>query len=672
LGRSAWQERPHLNGDDTPEFVILAHSISQHIDVIAPWRGSPGVHNVPEKPWPAPNVPMGDLVSYSDGPNLWRRFFGTIWPQDDFILHFPHQPVADVDGDGKKKEIVAIVGKDSWNLKVYDGMTGAEKLSLPDVAPPAQVFDFDGDGASEMVVYQKNALVIGSLRDGHWSERMRLNGGRLCLSGRPVCTEQPGETNRVEQQPVSLGHGKNKSWVATREVAGDGARGELVLIDSRPETNFTVTKVPIDNPANLQVLATTADRLIASTPDGRIEVIDSKGEIQAQWDCGTPFISEPAVADIDGDGTNELVVCTADRKVVALGPARDPRSPPKVLWKAGGNGLETSYPSPYPTPLVKDLDGNGEKEILVVADGTRLLDCRGKTLWRSPVSASRATFGDFNGDGHLDVYVAAWAPVKNSIGTTIQSFALDGRNGTELWHNDGSAKEIWHHQLGPLHRLPTVADVNGDGIDDVLFVAMDLLVTLDGKDGSFMQPPVIANEIWKQQEGKDGQWTAYGTQIPLDVNGDGKRDILLAASWGQWGAWTMDRKLLWTFNPDKAQLAQRGPGIADVDGDGKLEIGVIHDGGIFRCYDATSGNLKWELHGIKQLTDAATADLDGDGRPEFIAGFAAIKAVDQTHGRVLWDTDVPAAHSPVIADLDGDGLCEMILGCTDGKVRAFK
>jgi hypothetical protein len=401
-------------------------------------------------------------------------------------------------------------------------------------------------------------------------------------------------------------------------------------------------------------------------------VIGSNGEVQAQWDCGIPFISQPAVADLDGDGLNELVLCKAGRSVAALRIALKSRSPTEVIWEVDAHGLETSYPSPYPTPLVQDLDGNGEKEILVVADGTRLLDCRGKTRWANPISASRATFGDFNGDGHLDVYIAAWAPVGKSIGTTIQSFALDGRNGSVLWQNDGAAKEVWHHQLGPLHRLPTTADVNGDGLDDVLFLAMDLLVTLNGQDGTFLQPPVIANEVWKQQAGKDLQWTAYGTQIPVDIQGDGALEILLGGSWGQWGAWSLDRKLLWTFNPDKAELALRCPGIADVDGDGKLELGVIHDGGIFRCYDATNGNLKWELKGIQQTTEVVTADVDGDGRPEFLAGLAAFKALGPSSGKLLWEADASAAHAPVVADLDADGVCEIILGTTDGAVRAYK
>jgi hypothetical protein len=34
---------------------------------------------------------------------------------------------------------------------------------------------------------------------------------------------------------------------------------------------------------------------------------------------------------------------------------------------------------------------------------------------------------------------------------------------------------------------------------------------------------------------------------------------------------------------------------------------------------------------------------------------------------------VPAgARALAIADIDGDGLCEILVGCGDGKVRAYK
>ena len=55
---------------------------------------------------------------------------------------------------------------------------------------------------------------------------------------------------------------------------------------------------------------------------------------------------------------------------------------------------------------------------------------------------------------------------------------------------------------------------------------------------------------------------------------------------------------------------------------------------------------KWELSGIKQTTDVVTADIDGDGKPEFLAGLAAFKAIDQTHGRVFGRWTFPRRTRP--------------------------
>jgi len=119
-----------LDGDGQTEIAILAGAINLHITVLAPGRGAPGAHSTPENPLPAPGVPLGELASYAAGPVLWQRYFGDSQPTGAFLLEFPHHPVADVDGDGRQ-EIVANVRTGEWILKVYDGMTGHEKLSLP-------------------------------------------------------------------------------------------------------------------------------------------------------------------------------------------------------------------------------------------------------------------------------------------------------------------------------------------------------------------------------------------------------------------------------------------------------------------------------------------------------------------------------------------------------------
>ena len=262
----------------------------------------------------------------------------------------------------------------------------------------------------------------------------------------------------------------------------------------------------------MQLLAATHDRLIATTSDGKLGALSLTGKFDAQWACGTAFVSQPAVADIDGDGINEVVVCRAGGKVAALRTSRGSKMPKKV-WEVEGSGLYTAQPPAVPVALLADVNGDGRKEILINARGCTLLDGHGKTLWTNPVYGFRGTFGDFDGDGHPDVYLTAWSSLPNSIGNTVQSFAINGRTGKLMWHNDGQEKAIWHHQLGVQHRQPTVCDVNGDGAEDVLMVAMDLVVELSGRDGAFLHDPAIANAIWKQQPGQDHQWTAYGTQI---------------------------------------------------------------------------------------------------------------------------------------------------------------
>jgi hypothetical protein len=86
-----------------------------------------------------------------------------------------------------------------------------------------------------------------------------------------------------------------------------------------------------------------------------------------------------------------------------------------------------------------------------------------------------------------------------------------------------------------------------------------------------------------------------------------------------------------------------------------------------------NGTLKWELPEVRQTTDVVTADVDGDGLPEFVASLAAYKAVGADRGRVLWEVDAPVSHCPpVVADVDGDGLSEIIVGLLDGTLRIYK
>ena len=324
-------------------------------------------------------------------------------------------------------------------------MTGAEKFSLPIDNQGATVFDFDGDGTAEIAVNREGALVIGSVRDGTWLDRAHLGGYRLWQTGVPVAPQREGGTvpdraaagRTGSQAAAGLGTAAGRSGAKKAGPHGrvvtlgeaEGRPASLGLLRAKAGEPFTVTELPLDGAhsdlGTMQVLAATTDRLIVSTRDGRVRVMSANGHSEASWACGDPFVSRPAVADIDGDGANELVVCRAGGKVAAMRVAKG-RKTPKVLWEADGSGLTTSLPYPYPTPLIADVHGDGRRAILVTGNGTRLLDHRGKTLWRSDVAGARATFGDFNGDGHSDVYLAAWTAAHAPSAQTCTAMRWTG------------------------------------------------------------------------------------------------------------------------------------------------------------------------------------------------------------------------------------------------------
>ncbi len=688
-----------LDGDGRSEFVILNDLISLQIGVIKPEARASGVrspasggekHNQ-ETPEPAPDVEIGELASYDAGPLLWRRYFGHWYPESDYTLHVTPTSVADVDGDGIP-EIVISVHKSRWELKVYCSLTGEEKASIPDLYVHS-IFDLDGDGIPEIFASTEDArtpgefsrLVAGNILDSQWQSRFEMESCRLEHTSQIPWSLGMYGRNRDTRSPVVFERNGKSVLFLARDVSGNGRTDELVKLEGSPGDSFKTKPFLRADTLNTRVLASGKAHVLVTGDDAVIRLLGAEGDLQNEWFAGKAYQSGVVISDLDGDGRNEMALTRAGRNVIALRGASE--DAPECLWEAPGWGFPA--PSAYgPMLLAADFDGDGRKETLTGCllnggqVGVQLLGADGQQIWSTSIPGvvdttlydgiTRATVGDFNGDGFLDVYVSG--RVSGTGNDASHSFAIDGRDGNMLWHNDASSELLRLHTLGPTG-LPTTADVNGDGVDDVLLIALDLCAELSGRDGEFLHTPLIANSIWQTRD-MNSQWTAYGTQLPLDIDGDGELEILVSASWGQWGAWTMDRDLIWTIDPGRDGHSRRHPGIGDVDGDGKLEIGILFDGGRFGCFEAATGELKWEIQGVDSNTDVISADVDGDGNLEFVVGgskVTAIKAISDTCGEMFWEFPVPGGClTPSIGDVDQDGVSEIVVSCGDGKVRGYK
>ena len=139
-----------------------------------------------------------------------------------------------------------------------------------------------------------------------------------------------------------------------------------------------------------------------------------------------------------------------------------------------------------------------------------------------------------------------------------------------------------------------------------------------------------------------------------------------------------------TWNYDSKSSLLVPPTVADLTGDGKLEIIVCTSKGDLIVLDAQAQEL-WR-YSVQEKSDAveemfldqdvmnsinaapALADINGDGKPEIIFGSErGILYVLNQEGRLIWkfNTSAGIRSSPTVADLYGDGKQAIIFGTTD-------
>lgn len=118
-----------------------------------------------------------------------------------------------------------------------------------------------------------------------------------------------------------------------------------------------------------------------------------------------------------------------------------------------------------------------------------------------------------------------------------------------------------------------------------------------------------------------------------------------------------------------------GPVIADVDGDGKVEIVAVNDNKYAEAVDGATGQTEWisDAYLANTYPHLTVADIQGDGSPEVIADNAIL---DGRNGNTLHQftiSDQIIGRMPAVGDLNLDGKQEVIIAnqCrnSDGSLR---
>ncbi|WAS90854.1 outer membrane protein assembly factor BamB family protein [Nannocystis punicea] len=229
-------------------------------------------------------------------------------------------------------------------------------------------------------------------------------------------------------------------------------------------------------------------------------------------------------------------------------------------------------------------------------------------------------------------------------------------------------RKLWQSEVGQTTFRTTMALVDGQ------IVIGTHGGSLDGKndktDGVY---------VLEAKTGKQTRLIATPGNGDRDVGGvaiDGDT-IYFTTDNAQIVAATLAGKLLWTAKA--SGKVRPAPALADLDGDGAVDVVVGDESGTLRALNGKTGAPLWEKKsGTNEfgargyVAAAAIADLDGDGHDDVVAGArdAILAAYRGKTGEVLWqqsrDSGIHA--SPTIADFDLDGKPEVLAAWAYGDL----
>jgi hypothetical protein len=368
----------------------------------------------------------------------------------------------------------------------------------------------------------------------------------------------------------------------------------------------------------------------------------------------------PTFYDLDGDGRKDVIFPHVGGTLVFdLDGNRLPG------WPPAGEPIPSSSPA-----AVADIDRDGSPDVVIASPGfpghLHVLDATGheKAGWPVSIPASigavltTPVVADLNRDGSPDIVVLS-------------------ERGVYAFRKTGRALSGWPFRWGlrpnPVRTSIAVGDLDGDGSPEVVAVktagaSRVYVLTADGNVAEGW-PKVVGN--------------VKSSPVLADLDGDGQLEIVLQEGFiGETG----DK--IWAFRSNGDTLpgfpqaylsghygTSSSPAVADVDGDGRLEI-VLADGSGSLYVIEPDGTFfpgfPMSYGGSETLSSPSVLDVDGDGRMEIFlsynsAAHSAVVGGWRLDGSVLSGfpftlvsfTDLVVVPSIHVSDADGDGEFEL-------------
>lgn len=438
----------------------------------------------------------------------------------------------------------------------FTDMADAWGLAEPGFSNGAAYVDLNNSGALDLVVnrinapaaiYRNHAREING--NSYLTVLLRGVGGNTAGIGAKVIVKSQGVTQMLEQMPT-------RGFQSSVDPRLHFGLGRSTRIDSLtviwPDRRYQVlTDVPINRILTLSQKDAAGKYSYAakSTPATQPLFADVTTQIgipfKHEENTFSDFDREPlmphllstegpalAIGDVNGDGLDDIYVGGAKWQGGRL-----------YLQQTDGTFRESPQPAFQADSLSEDVDavffdanGDGHPDLFVVSGGNefwgdadalrdRLYINDGHGNFHRDMTALPPFFengscvipGDFNGDGHIDLFVGSRV-VSRNYGLTPRSHLLE---------NDGTG----HFRDVTLEKAPGLSDVgmvtSAAWVDDGDDGKLDLIVV-----GEWMPIRVFRQEKGRFVDrtieaglgGTNGWWNSVSA---VDLRGNGRKDLVL-------------------------------------------------------------------------------------------------------------------------------------------------
>ncbi|NYT26823.1 MAG: VCBS repeat-containing protein [Candidatus Thiodubiliella endoseptemdiera] len=255
--------------------------------------------------------------------------------------------------------------------------------------------------------------------------------------------------------------------------------------------------------------------------------------------------------------------------------------------------------------------------------------------------------------------------------------------------------------------VPILADIDGDG---------DLDLVVGENDGTlkyYQNTGTTSNPAYEAKTGDDNPFNSinvgiYSGPTLADIDGDGDLDLVMGEAYGtlkyyqNTGTTSNPAYEVKTGGSNPFNSIDVGdfskPTLADIDGDGDLDLVVGEKYGTLKYYQntgttsnpayeaKTGGSNPFNSIDVGDFATPTLADIDGDGDLDLVVGeyYGTLKYYQNTGttsnpayevktggSNPFNGIDVGDFSKPTLADIDGDGDLDLVVGENDGTLKYY-